>query len=135
MPSPRRLQNYPRFSGRAAAAPASNGFSGGTMNAFKWAHWWVVCVLTLIGPTCRLADLEAQATPETVSPLLEKPVQVTGVTAYQLQRYMMKQVARPAVPETAEAWTREEESYRKHILEDVAFHGWPQEWIHSAPHF
>jgi dienelactone hydrolase len=105
------------------------------MNAFKWAHWWVVCVLTLIGPTCRLADLEAQATPETVSPLLEKPVQATAVTAYQLQRYMMKQLTKPAVPETAEAWTREEESYRKHILEDVAFHGWPQEWIHSAPHF
>ena len=30
---------------------------------------------------------------------------------------------------------RQAQTYRRHVLEDIAFHGWPQEWIRSAPRF
>jgi len=77
----------------------------------------------------------AQAISDTVAPLLEKPVQPAAVTAYQLQKYLMKHIPKPAAPSTAEQWNVEARKLRKHILEDVVFHGWPQEWINSAPHF
>ena len=77
----------------------------------------------------------AQAILDTVTPLLEKPVQPTAVTAYQLQSYMMKRIPKPVAPTTAEQWTTEAQKLRKHILEDIAYHGWPQEWINAAPHF
>jgi dienelactone hydrolase len=78
---------------------------------------------------------DAQAIADTVAPLLEKPVQTTAVTAYQLQSYMMKRIPKPVPPATAEQWTAEAQKLRKHILEDIAYHGWPQEWVNAAPHF
>jgi Acetyl xylan esterase (AXE1) len=90
-----------------------------------------VFILALFIP----AVAKAQAIPDTIAPLLEKPVQPTTVTAYQLQAYMMKHISKPVVPPTAAQWTAEAAKLRKHILEDIAYHGWPQEWITSAPHF
>lgn len=77
----------------------------------------------------------AQAIADTVAPLLEKPVQTNAVTAYQLQSYMMKHIAKPVAPASSEQWTAETQKLRKHILQDLVFHGWPAEWINSAPHF
>jgi dienelactone hydrolase len=77
----------------------------------------------------------AQAISDTIAPLLEKPVQPTAVTAYQLQVYMMKHIPKPVVPATAEQWTAEAQKLRKHILGDIAYHGWPQEWINASPRF
>ncbi len=78
---------------------------------------------------------KAQAVSDTVAPLLEKQVQPKAVTAYQLQKYLMKQIPKPVVPATAEQWNLEVHRLRKHILEDVVYHGWPQEWIEAAPRF
>src|SRR5262249_42777683 len=68
----------------------------------------------------------AQAVGEMVAPLLEKPVQPTALTAYQLQTYLAKYRSKPVAPATAQQWTAEAQKLRKHILEDVAFHGWPE---------
>jgi dienelactone hydrolase len=78
---------------------------------------------------------KAQAVHDMVAPLLEKEVQPKAVTAYQLQRYLMKNLPKPVVPPTAERWNAEVPTLRKHILEDVAYHGWPREWIDSPPRF
>ena len=77
----------------------------------------------------------AQAIADTVAPLLEKPVQTNAVTGYQLQSYMMKHISKPVAPASAEQWTAEAQKFRKHILQDLVFHGWPPEWINSPPHF
>lgn len=77
----------------------------------------------------------AQATPDNIAPLLEKPVQTNSVTAFQLQSYMMKHITKPVAPATAEQWTAEARNLRKHILQDLVFHGWPAEWINSPLHF
>jgi len=89
-------------------------------------------LFVLIAPT---EFMKAQATRDAVAPLLEKEVQPKAVTAYQLQRYLMKNIPKPMVPATAEEWSREARKLRKHILQDIVFHGWPQEWIDSAPRF
>lgn len=98
----------------------------------------VRCALVLFGLVSPLTCgglLNAQAITDTVAPLLEKPVQPTSVTAYQLQSYMMKHITKPTLPATVEQWTAEGAQFRKHILDDIAYHGWPQEWINSAPKF
>lgn len=77
----------------------------------------------------------AQAIADTVAPLLEKPVQTNALTAYQLQSYMMKHITKPVAPASAEQWTVEAQKFRKHVLQDLVFHGWPPEWINSPPHF
>jgi hypothetical protein len=78
---------------------------------------------------------KAQAIHDAVAPLLEKEVQPKAVTAYQLQKYLMKNIPKPVVPATTERWNEEVQKLRKHILQDVVFHGWPQEWIDSSPRF
>jgi len=102
------------------------------MRSFRRAMRSVIllCILLAAAGLAR-----AQAISETVAPLLEKPVQPTAVTTYQLQTYMMKHIAKPVAPATAEQWTAEAQRLRKRILEDIAFHGWPQEWVNSAPRF
>jgi hypothetical protein len=90
----------------------------------------LLCILLATAGLAR-----AQAISDTVAPLLEKPVQPTAVTAFQLQTYMMKHITKPVAPATGEQWTAEAQKLRNHILEDIAYHGWPQEWINSAPHF
>jgi dienelactone hydrolase len=78
---------------------------------------------------------KAQAIGDAVAPLLEKEVQPKAVAAYQVQRYLMKNIPKPVVPTTTERWNVEVQKLRKHILEDVVFHGWPREWIDSSPRF
>lgn len=78
---------------------------------------------------------KAQATRDTVAPLLEEQVQPKAVSAYQIQKYLMKRIPKPVVPGTAEEWNVEKRKLRQHILQDIAYHGWPPEWIDSAPQF
>src|SRR5215467_3234518 len=76
-----------------------------------------------------------QATVDAVAPLLEKPVQPTAVTAFQLQKYLMRHIAKPIPPASRTQWAAEAARIRQHVLSEVAFHGWQNEWIHSAPLF
>jgi len=56
---------------------------------------------------------------------LSKPVQPPAVTQFQLEQYLLARIPPLPSPSTPELWTAEEKRLRKHILEDVAFHGWP----------
>jgi dienelactone hydrolase len=110
----------------------SNLFSGELMNLLTLAGHLAI-FLTLCLATSAFAS--AQAIGDTVAPFLEKPVQPIAVTAYQLQKYLMQRIPKLVPPATAEQWAIEAQKLRKHILEDVAFHGWPHEWIVSPHHF
>jgi dienelactone hydrolase len=77
----------------------------------------------------------AQGLTPVVESALQAPIQVPAVTAFQLQRYLMKGISTPQVPASAEAWKTEEQRLRTHILEDIVFHGWPQKWVEAPPHF
>jgi dienelactone hydrolase len=78
---------------------------------------------------------QAQTTPQSVTRVLEAPIQPVPVTAYQVQRYMMDRIPKLPAPGSPEQWTREAAKLRQHILNYIAFHGWPQEWVDSPPRF
>ena len=81
------------------------------------------------------ATLKAQADPETVQPILSKQLQSPAVVTYQLQKFLQTKVPPLVVPASAEQWTAEAQRIRRRMLDDVIFHGWPQEWVNSPPHF
>jgi hypothetical protein len=88
--------------------------------------------LTILISTARLI---AQSDPEVVESILSKQLQSPQVVTYQLQRFLEEKVPALVVPASAELWTSEAERIRRHLLNDVVFHGWPQEWVSSPPHF
>ena len=92
-----------------------------------------------LGPSLILLAISSpafgQAIVDTVFPLLEKPVQPTAVTAYQLQKYQMRHISKPVPPTTAAQWTTKAAHIRQHVLNDIAFHGWPKEWVNAGPKF
>jgi len=79
--------------------------------------------------------LRAQSTPYQLKPIVEKELQSPDVVRFQLQQYLMKQVPKLPPITTPEKWTMEGEQIRKRVLENVVFHGWPTEWVNSAPRF
>jgi len=76
-----------------------------------------------------------QTTARSLQSLLQQPVEPTAVTAFELQQYLSHRIASLPAPRTANDWADREQKLRKHILDDVAFHGWPTEWVQSAPRF
>jgi dienelactone hydrolase len=82
-----------------------------------------------------VAFAQAQTNPRTVTAVLAEPIQPVAVTAYQVQRYMMERIPKLPAPGSPEQWTREEAKLRQHMLNDIAFHGWPREWVDSLPRF
>ena len=57
---------------------------------------------------------KAQATRDAVAPLLEEQVQPKAVSAYQVQKYLMKRLPKPVAPQTPEQWNVEKEKLRNH---------------------
>jgi dienelactone hydrolase len=82
---------------------------------------------------CGLAG--AQSAAEVAAGALKQPVQPPQVVTYQLQKYLMARAPQLPAPTSAEAWTAEARRIREHVLKDVVFHGWPQEWVNSPPKF
>lgn len=73
--------------------------------------------------------------PTPVASALQATVQTPEVTYFQLQTYLMKRIATPQAPGRAEQWNASGQKLRKHILEDIIYHGWPQSWVQAPPHF
>ncbi len=67
--------------------------------------------------------------------MLEERIQASGVSAFQLQRYLSKRIPKPPTASSSDLWRLEEKKIRRHVLDDVAFHGWPREWILAPPRF
>ncbi len=81
------------------------------------------------------ATLKAQADPEIVQPILSKQLQSPAVVTYQLQKFLQTKVQPLVLPSTADQWTAESQRIRQRLLDNVVYHGWPKEWVNSAPHF
>ena len=79
--------------------------------------------------------LPAQTTPQSVAQPLSQAIQAVAVTEYQLESYLDRRIPKlPAVsdPAALKAW---QDKLRQHILEDIAYHGWPREWVNAPPRF
>lgn len=77
----------------------------------------------------------AQSAGEQAAAVLKQPVQSPQIVTYQLQSYLRARAAALPAPASAEAWTSEARRIREHVLTDVVFHGWPEAWVNSRPHF
>ena len=92
--------------------------------------------LLLTVPVTLHEHAHAQTTMQpSIEETLKVPGQVPAVTQFQLQTYMMNRL--PPLPSagTPQHWTAEQERLRKHLLEDVVYHGWPREWVDAPAHF
>jgi dienelactone hydrolase len=95
---------------------------------------FLLVLLTAIGAFDNHGHAQTTMLPS-IDETLKAPGQVPAVTQFQLQTYIMNRL--PPLPPagTSQHWTSEEERLRKHLLEDVVYHGWPRGWIDAAPHF
>ena len=77
----------------------------------------------------------AQAEPEPVGVVLSEEIQSPQVSVFQLRQYLLRHVAKPPAPASAQQWTAESKRLREHLLKDVVFHGWPKVWVDAPPKF
>ena len=91
--------------------------------------------LLLTSLLCLCGLLRAQSSPQRLQPILEEPVLPPEVVRYQLDQYLMRRV--PQLPNTRDVnrWTGEVNRIRDYLLNQVIFHGWPEEWVTSSPVF
>ncbi len=77
----------------------------------------------------------AQSDPEQVGAVLGEEILPPSVAVFQLRRYILSRVAKPPAATSAREWDAEAGRLRQHLLNDVAFHGWPKEWVNAPPKF
>jgi len=70
-----------------------------------------------------------------VEEALTQPSRDIAWKEYQIQQYLLKRIPPLSTPTTSAAWSAEEERVRGHVLNDIAYHGWPREWVDAAPKF
>src|SRR5262249_21256864 len=78
----------------------------------------------------------AQGEASDIRELLKNEILSLAVAEFQVRQYIIQNTAPlPKIPATREQWNSSAARLRHHLLDDVVFHGWPKEWIESAPKF
>ena len=77
----------------------------------------------------------SQTEPDTVRPILKRPLQSKEVVTFQLQQFVLKHAPKLPHPASAAQWTAEAGQIRQRVLREVVFHGWPKDWVNSSPQF
>ncbi len=68
--------------------------------------------------------------------LLKDEILSPAVADFQIRQHLIQGTAPlPRPPATSGEWTASADRLRRHLLDDVVFHGWPKEWIEAAPKF
>ncbi len=81
------------------------------------------------------ASAGAQGRPQDLAPILTRPLETPDLVTFQLRQYLYRRIPKLPAPSSAAQWTAETERLRKHLLDDVIFHGWPREWVNAPPSF
>jgi dienelactone hydrolase len=86
---------------------------------------------------CFLFSLEtfAQSAPADLQAVLGEEILASSVALLQMKSFILSRVAPPPVATSAAQWTEESQRLRRHLLQDVVFHGWPPDWVNSSPKF
>jgi hypothetical protein len=77
----------------------------------------------------------AQSDPDDLSTVLGEEILAPAAALVQIKSYILSRVVPPPIPASSEQWTEEARRLRRHLLQDVVFHGWPEEWVKSPPKF
>ncbi|HMD97719.1 MAG TPA: hypothetical protein VKM93_10380, partial [Terriglobia bacterium] len=74
-----------------------------------------------------------QSDSQELNAILKEEILAPAVADFQIRQYLVSRVAPlPKPPVNAQEWTAEAQRLRHHVL-DVAFHGWPKDWVESPP--
>ena len=86
---------------------------------------------------CLLSSLMwSQGEREHLTELLKDEIVSPAVADFQMRQHIVQGVAPlPKVPATPAEWTASADQLRRHLVNDVVFHGWPKQWVDSAPKF
>jgi dienelactone hydrolase len=91
-------------------------------------------IITAALLVCVSCPVYGQGSSKLIAPLLSQHLQTSAVVADQLSHFMLKSVPPLIVPSTGEEWDKEATQVRARELSTL-YHGWPQQWINSPPHF
>src|SRR5947207_3476881 len=96
-----------------------------------------LCLLFLPLPTFVFAAgyVFGQSDPDEIGQVLGEEILAPSVAVHQVKSYILSRVAPPPTVTNAPQWTEEEKRLRQHLLQDVVFHGWPDEWVNTPPRF
>jgi dienelactone hydrolase len=89
----------------------------------------------LIASLTLVASAMGQSRARDLAVVLQTPLETPDVVAFQLRQYMYQRIPKLNTPATAAQWTAEADKMRKHLLDDVVFHGWPRAWVDAPPRF
>src|SRR2546429_2954730 len=86
---------------------------------------------------CFLFSVEAfaQSAPGDLETVLGEQMLAPSAALLQMKSFILSRVPPPPVATSAAQWTEESQRLRRHLLQDVVFHGWPPEWVTSSPKF
>jgi len=91
--------------------------------------------LVLLLVTWGVSLAYGQTTPHELEAILKEEILSPAVADFQIRQYLVERLAAPPrIPASPQEWTAEAARLRHHLLE-VAFHGWPKEWVEAAPKF
>jgi dienelactone hydrolase len=76
----------------------------------------------------------AQTDSETLGPILGDEIIPPAVAGFQVRQYLENRVAPPPGATSAEQWTAQAQKLRQQMV-DVAYHGWPKDWVNSPLKF
>jgi len=76
-----------------------------------------------------------QSDPDEIGQVLGEEILAPSVAVHQVKSYILSRVAPPPTVTNAPQWTEEAKRLRQHLLQDVVFHGWPDEWVNTPPRF
>ncbi|PYT70069.1 MAG: hypothetical protein DMG39_16865 [Acidobacteria bacterium] len=86
---------------------------------------------------CFLFSVEAfaQSAPEDLQTVLGDEILVPSAALLQMKAFILSRVTPPPVATSSAQWREESQRLRRHLLQDVVFHGWPPEWVNSPTKF
>ena len=102
-----------------------------SMSTFRIAKYSVMVMATFLVASSAFG----QADPHGLKDILGGENIAPAVSEFQVRQYILSRIPPPPHPASRAAWTAEADRIRKHVLQDVVFHGWPSEWVNSAPKF
>ena len=76
-----------------------------------------------------------QSEPDEIGQVLGEEILAPSVAVYQVKSYILSRLAPPPSAATAQQWTEQAKRLRQHLLQEVVFHGWPNEWVIAPPKF
>jgi dienelactone hydrolase len=86
---------------------------------------------------CLLSSLaQSQGEGEHIRSLLKDEILSPAVADFQMRLHIIQARAPlPKPPATPAEWTTSADRLRRHLVDNVVFHGWPKQWVDSPPKF